>query len=706
MILLLVLACHPAVDDPVPPVAEQVHPYLVVGPEDKQRILDRAEREPWSMVMDTLEGLADREIEVWDTEVWDHGAHGRNAETARASAAMAWLYDDAERAEKAKEILRTLPTDFDTNATWDVNIRMPSTLFGTVDAIDLLQGTDFYTDEEADADIARITTITDKFYRRYGMGGIEAKISLFPSQNNHPIRTAAAIAYVAMAYPDNIDAPVWANFAFSELDYLWGPEGRYVQPDGGVSEGPFYYGFAMGPTIALSHAAKNVYATPPEFARDCENRNEADPWFAECTEGEPFTWTNPFDGELVPASVAWSLTLSLPSGLRPPLGDAYLNAFNGGAVIAAHTGQTELAWDWARNTERPYEMRHGMDLVLHHLAVGVDPADASPPTSGHAFMPEAGNAVFRTGWASDDIWLLLVAENGAARKTLHDHVDGTSFSLAAYGDYLLVDPGYYKPNDLNNAVTSAPEAHNVILVDGAGAPDKGLLMNFGDADAFLEHTLDEPGFAYAEARQSYDDDIEIVRSVLFVDDRWFVVADAVTGPDATYTWRLGGNAGYDVGGVFSLSADGASWARDNGAVDVYLTSDAGAVTIEEPPYQALKPPHVGEYSLTRAIEDHAVMDGVIDGVGPDFLAVLAPYKVGATDADGPLDVTPVQGGWRVGDTVVYLSDGSPITVDGKQISSDGRLVVVHLDRDAAFVTGGSTASVDGVDLTSITVGGL
>jgi len=97
---------------------------------------------------------------------------------------------------------------------------------------------------------------------------------------------------------------------------------------------------------------------------------------------------------------------------------------------------------------------------------------------------------------------------------------------AAYGEYLLLDPGYYKPDEQDNAKTAHSPAHNLVLIDGKAAPDKGLLTDFGDADAFLRNTLDGSRVKYAEAWQDYQSS-HVERSVVFVDGRYFLVADRI-----------------------------------------------------------------------------------------------------------------------------------------------------------------------------------
>ena len=49
----------------------------------------------------------------------------------------------------------------------------------------------------------------------------------------------------------------------------------------------------------------------------------------------------------------------------------------------------------------------------------------------------------------------------------------------AGGEDLLIDTGYYKPDATNNPLTMDAPSHNVILVDGVGAPKRGLLNAWG-----------------------------------------------------------------------------------------------------------------------------------------------------------------------------------------------------------------------------------
>lgn len=716
LMLIALCACHEP--EPEPPVdtpeGRGPHPWLVATPTDRDVVLARLDREPYLTAYAELLAQADADWQDRaEPAVWDDGAHGHDAEVTFANAFLAWLEQDEARALKAREGMARLQPDYETHQTVDINIRMPHTLLGYTDAWDFLQATPWFPDEEADALEAKLTEINGEFYDQYVLNDIYRGLWLGPSQNNHPIRTAAAIGYVALAFPEHPEADAWADWAVSELDYLWGPTGQYVQADGGVSEGPFYFGFAWGVATAFFIAAEHVVPPDTTFHRDCINRQDVDPWAGHgCVDGESFTFENPLRTQRYQDTVAWSMGLRLPSGHRPPLADAYFNPFNGGALLTSFGGGGHFAWDWATNVDRPYEMSHGADLAAHHLVYVDDTVAPVEPPWTSRFLPDAGNAVFRSDWGTDARWLLLVAEHGSARKTLHDHVDGTSFSLAAYGEYLLLDPGYYKPNELDNAVTAHDDAHNVVLIDGqAVAPDKGLLTNFGDADAFLENVVDGDGLEYAEARQAHDGQ-EVLRSVVMVDGRWFVVADQLAAAgDHEFRWRLGGNAGFTAGGTFALRSDGATWERPLAGVDVFLASTAPGLSVEEPPYTPGQRPHVHLFDLARTQGDHAVIDGVVTATDPSFLAVLAPYRVAAApgSADGRLAVEaiPAPAGvaaWRVrgaasDDVVVQREAGGWLDLalpDGTIVGTDGALAVVALDGSRGLVARGTAVEVDGV----------
>ena len=94
-------------------------------------------------------------------------------------------------------------------------------------------------------------------------------------------------------------------------------------------------------------------------------------------------------------------------------------------------------WDWQNQTsERVRGTTWGLDLLIQHYAYLPEPVGGAAPAWKNRFMPESGYAIFRSDWDEDQRLSVLLAEQGAARLTLHDHVDGTHFLLAAYGEYL------------------------------------------------------------------------------------------------------------------------------------------------------------------------------------------------------------------------------------------------------------------------------
>ncbi|KYF88608.1 hypothetical protein BE17_34660 [Sorangium cellulosum] len=693
-----------------------VHPRLLARPDQRDLLRSRVEREPYASILATLKRRAERAYEEDpDPASWDHRTNGDNASTAQANALLAWAFEDRAAADKARDFLRRLETDWDTNTVLDINIRMAKTLMGYTNAWDLLSATPWLpADESAEAE-RKITEITGQLFAKYVEHDFYRDLLLRPAQNNHPIRTADAIAYVALAFPGHPAAETWWSWSISELDYLWGSNGQYVQPDGGVSEGPYYSAFAWGPTAALFIALDNALEGPAAFTRDCRTRSDEDPWAGHgCVGGEQGTFEPPLRGGLFTSAVDWSLALRLPWGSRPPLDDAVFTPFNGSSLLTSFGGSGAYRWDWEQNRDDPQGMEFGADLIAHHLLYIDDAVAPEEPPRLTRFLPDAGNAVFRSDWGEEARWLLLVAEHGSARKAIHDHVDGTSFSLAAYGEYLLIDPGYYKPDSLDNAKTSQSPSHNVILIDGRSAPDKGLFNNFGDADAWIRNTHDGDAVEYAEAHQDYQD-THVERSVAFVDGRYFVVGDRLTTshPAArAHAWRLHGYAGLTSGGTFELLADGARWERTRAGVEARVQSTAPGLAVVEPPYTPLTAPHVHEFEEDREAADHAVIDATVKAEAPGFLAVLLPYKVGVdAGPDAPLQAAPIEAepgvvawqiegdGWT--DVAVLRSKGAPgsLTLPGGQVlETDAELVVLRVEgeRPFALMARGTQVLLDGV----------
>ena len=697
---------------PLPPA----HPRLMYVPEHKAVLLARQTQPPFDAVWQRLRDQAAATPPVPQPGTWDSSIWAQNASAAQANAVLAWALGDVAAAAKAKQLLLAFTDNLEDNNDLDLDIRIQSVLFPYVNTWDLLLATPWITADEAKQAQKQIASVTRKFVAKHLDDAFMRSVSFVFTQNNHPLRAASVIGYVALAFPDDPDAPRWLDWATDQMDYLLGPKGHYVQSDGGVSEGPFYFSFGFASVVQFLLALDRNSPASAIHHHMCLTRNDADPWTDNgCIEGEAFTLLNPLRDPTFMATLDWSISLRRPSGLRAVLNDSHLAITDGAALTTAISGASYPVWDWGTNAVMPFDTEKFDNLTPWYLAYVADVTPAPPPWRNR-FFPAGGHAVFRSGWGTAALWLLLVADHGPARKSLHNHADGASFALSAYGEDLLIDTGYYKPDSLQNPLTTDAPSHNVILVDGVGAPKRGLLNAWGDTDAFLENTKDGATVAWAEARVAYEK-AEIRRGIAFARQRYFVVADRIHSEVATprkFQWRAHLWAGFDVDGTYAIAGNRVTLDRPLGGLTIAATTTAGDPTFVEPPFKALQSPHVHDISGSG---NHAVADATISAVAPGFLVVLAPYQAGAKGDDGPLTVTAVAAGaggcaWIIeGSTagvkwrdVAWLRDAGAAAQlslpGGHTLETDADFTLTSTSGDYALVAGGSHVALDGVALIS------
>ena len=703
-------ACKSTDDDTEPGPFVQTHPYVALTESARAHIDVQRTLAGGESILSFIETEADAEFEEVASDTWDAGIYGDHAFIAETNAFLVWYTRDCSRAARVVEAVEQLGTNWDDQSSWGINIRMPSPLMHFATAWDFMVASDCDYGEAPEQLANKIVEITSAFYEKYVLDPFYREASIGLTQNNHPIRTAAAIGMVGLVFEKHHeDATDWLNWAVSELDYLWGPDGQYVQVGGAVNEGPHYYGYGFAPTVAFFMALHSGSDPGRIYERNCINRSDLDPWAGHgCVDNEPFVFINPLGQERFWETVDWSISLRLPNGRRVPIGDAPLKSQVAAAILPAFGAPNYFSWDWTSNPEEPFKIKGYHRLPIQHLAHADASGAHEPPAWLHWISPESGVATFRTGWTAEDFVLTILAESGSARKAVHNHVDSTSFVFAGLNEIFITDTGYYKPNEQDNAVTAQAAAHNVVLINGKGAPNKGLLTNWGDEDAYLQNALIDPDAGYIEAVQNYEDH-DVRRLVALLRKQYAVVGDFLNPQVPSqyeYRRRLHAFAGDDLEGETLIqSATVFDIIRPSATLRVYSESTLPEFALELPVFQEGRAPHV--HTLIKGEGHHDVYDGVVSGEGPGFLSVLAPSKLGGT----PLEVSSLTSGagavaFRVKgsgfDDVVLLnkSGGTDFDLEGVgRLETDADFVWLGLTDRSRIQRGGTYLRYEGEDLT-------
>ena len=449
------------------------------------------------------------------------------------------------------------------------------------------------------------------------LGSIEIRLHETPDPrnpailhlNNWHIRLYAGLGLAAFALADHpgrggSGPGDWADRAFDlvtkSLDH------QIEETDGGYAEGPFYARYAADLYLPYMVALKRL------------------------------TGTDLFVDRKVDLMHDWSLNLRLPNGRRPNIDDSHLDDFYGHYLASVDANGPVHLWDWKNNPFVQYVREFSeMDAI----ALYDDGIAAREPEYGPTvFMPEAGDAVFRSDWSEKATYMLLRGEHGRAREQGlgHEHADETSFLIYAAGEMLAVDGGYIDFS--NHHKVNAGPSHSLILVDGRGPPLDTLLGQAVDGgnDAWIQRYFTGDSLDYAEVAAAYEG-VGIRRRVMFVGRRYFVVSDQVRdGSSHRYEWRLHGNGGGTSGGTYRRNGSLARWTRSQAELLAFMPASEGRTFTESEAIHSFAYREEPTHTLLRVQET---------GADVDFLAVLFPRAL--SDAEPVIAAAAATGGEAV-----------------------------------------------------------
>lgn len=435
---------------------------------------------------------------------------------------------------------------------------------------------------------------------------------LMLSRNNHAMKVFGALGLCALALNDRPDAAKDLSEAMTGLDFLLNL--YQGTQDGGYAEGWNYLQYGSESFLPF-FAAYHRYA-----------KGEALPYFGvpalqlESPHAGQVHWIQDFAvNETTRAIYRRALWSVRPDGLTPETDDANPVPMNG-AVLAWLFDDPSFLWVWFKPTVSWFSGRlHTGTFALYDGA----PPPADPGMDPEGAFLEAGFAVFRESWEPDAVYVVLQGEHGPVRLhgEGHEHADELSLMLRAYGQSLILDPGYI--NWANHDLVRHATDHNTVLVDGKGAPVSEVLDNLVGADAFLTPMRSEGLLTWVAVKTAYEG-AAFQRRVVRVADRFFVVEDRIAGDGQPHAYSLlwNGYGGGDVpGSAFSLLGDGARWVGPDAWVEVHTAPASGGVDLSHDLQE-----HVtafGEWALHERLVATRVMD---DPAG--FLTVLVSGRAG------------------------------------------------------------------------------
>jgi len=584
------------------------YPRLIYTADQLPEIAGRLDRYPYDVLYARVLSRASRTPNLDPDGDYDAPREYSNANIAKSCAFAYAVSGDPAYLDKAVLILENLATVLEPFSVdlFQYDIHIAEALQGYCQAFDILMGTGDLPEEDRVSIEGRLGSLTEGFFCVWAS---EWCAYYEEQSNNHHTKMATAIGIAAITINQHSMAQVWIDYAMhhvtQDLELL-------TTPDGGYAEGPDYWVYSAVNVLPFAWAYHTFTGGLGEVFEDrpCGAGGLVQ-------DGPQSYVEDYFTAPAIQALGEWMIKIRQPDGTHPPFDDSNQGGYFNGMMAGVH-GDGVFAWDWLNAPGAPLVTESCADLTVD-MIVGFDdtlPA-LEPEWNPTQFMPEAGQAVMRSGWGTDDTYLLFLAENGKAREMgyAHEHPDGLSFILYAEGETLAMDSGYIKWDD-HDLVRHA-DNHNLVLVDGQGPSSPTVVGVGGKTDAFFSDYFTTGFMDYCAAWTEHNSTTHH-RDLLFPGRRFVLVADTLEGWDAdhTYQWLLHGNGGGSTEGAFSLTGEGGVWQIGDARLDAAVTSTESA-----PSLRSYEDYHGFSYGQ---IETHQVLEASAAGRDVRFLSLLCP----------------------------------------------------------------------------------
>ncbi|MEA3401847.1 MAG: heparinase II/III family protein [Armatimonadota bacterium] len=446
------------------------------------------------------------------------------------------------------------------------------------------------------------------------------------------------LAHIGVMFPEFTEAEHWREVAYGrllmELD-------RQVYPDGAQKElSTGYHQVARGNFMRATHpASRNGIEIPGGYLNKLRRMYE------------------------------YNLHAMKPDGRLPPLNDS------GDTNVVGALREAYDTW--------------GDQRFLWGATLG---AEGEPVDFTSWFFPWAGQAVMRSGWNADDLYMMFeVGPFGIG----HQHEDKLGIYLWGWGRPLLTEAGTYSyDRSAWRRFVLSTAAHNTIMVDGMGQHRRGLGETY-ETDEPLEGvwaSTDLFDWCIGRYEEGYGPDrlpLTHERTVIFVKPGYFLVIDRLLGAEGEHTYEALFNFDAEEAAVADdgLTVSSADPGQPNVTLMPLATDDLSlrVVTGQEDPLMGWIPR-----------QDHReIPTAVYERAGPtpqQFVTLLLPHPteeappVEAQVLEQTDEMLAIHVRHEAGEETILYAFAEPMAMQADGVSTQARLAIVR--RTDGEVTGG------------------